>query len=137
MSFELHPRLAAGGFDLGRLEGCRISLKNNALFPWLLLIPEVEAGVVDLHDLEEARYFEVMGAVRRLSEFVVEYFGCERVNVGCIGIKVPQMHIHVVGRSEGDAAWPETVWSFEGKEVYDPARAEEIRVALEAWLAGR
>ena len=67
MSFSLHPRLAAGGIDLGGIGGCRLLLKNNALFPWFLLVPEVEEGIEDLHQLEPAHYLEVMDAVRRVS----------------------------------------------------------------------
>ena len=61
MEFQLHPRLAAGGFELGRIDGCRVLLKNQAAFPWILIVPEVAEGVEDLHQLDERRYAEVVG----------------------------------------------------------------------------
>ena len=64
VKFSPHPRLAAGGFELGRLGGCRLLLKNNALYPWFLLVPEVEVGIEDLHELAPDRYREVMEAAR-------------------------------------------------------------------------
>lgn len=133
MAFELHPRLAAGGFEIGRLGGCRLLLKNNALFPWLLLIPEVE-HVEDLHQLAPAQFEEVMLAMRRVSEFVVSYFQPEKLNVACIGNQVRQMHLHIVGRSADDPAWPGTVWAFDGKQSYGEEETAKIRAAAREFL---
>lgn len=131
MSFELHPRLAAGTFELGEIFGCRILLKDNAIFPWILIVPEVEEGIEDLHQLDADRYGEVVVAIRLVSEFVSDHFGPEKLNVACIGNQVRQMHIHVVGRSSGDPAWPGVVWSFEGKKPYRPSEVATIRAAWE------
>ncbi len=125
-NFNLHPRLAAGGFFIGRLHGCQLLLKDNAIFPWLLLVPEVAEGVEDLHQLSDTQYHEVMLAIRTVSNFVSAYFQPEKLNVACIGNQVRQMHIHIVGRSSSDPAWPGTVWAFDGKETYNNERAEEI-----------
>jgi len=45
--FTLHPRLAAGTHELGRLGCSLVLLKDNALFPWLLVVPEV-TGIEDI-----------------------------------------------------------------------------------------
>jgi diadenosine tetraphosphate (Ap4A) HIT family hydrolase len=34
----------------------------------------------------------------------------DKLNLGALGNIVRQLHIHVVGRCEGDAAWPGPVW---------------------------
>lgn len=130
MPFTLHPRLAVGTVELGRRSGCRVLLKNNALFPWLLVVPEVGEGIEDLHLLEPARFAEVMDAVRGVSKFVAAHFRPLKLNVACIGNQVRQMHVHVVGRSEGDPAWPGVVWSFDGKRPYP---AEEVAAIADAW----
>lgn len=119
---------------MGRLAECRLLLKDNAVFPWLILVPEVPAGVEDLHQLEPARYGEVAEAIRRVSIFVAEYFRPEKLNVACIGNQVRQMHIHIVGRSPGDPAWPGTVWAFDGREPYTRERAEAVRSAAREFL---
>lgn len=134
MAFSLHPRLAAGGFELGRIGGCRLLLKNNALFPWFLLVPEVEEGIEDLHQMEPAQYDEVMAAVREVSVFVSDHFRPEKLNVACIGNQVRQMHIHIVGRSTGDPAWPGTVWAFDGKRLYQDEEIAAITAAARANL---
>jgi diadenosine tetraphosphate (Ap4A) HIT family hydrolase len=134
MSFSLHPRLAAGGVELGSIGACRLLLKNNALFPWFLLVPEVDDGIEDLHHLEPARYDEVMAAVRQVSGFVAQHFRPEKLNVACIGNQVRQMHIHIVGRSTGDSAWPGTVWAFAGKQNYPAGDIAVITAAARAGL---
>ncbi len=133
MAFEIHPRLAAGGFEIGQLGGCRLLLKNNSLFPWFLLVPEVE-GIEDLHQLPPGQFEEVMLAVRRVSEFVADHFQPEKLNVACIGNQVRQMHLHIVGRSQDDPAWPGTVWAFEGKKVLSLEEVEVISAAAREFL---
>lgn len=129
MAFEIHPRLAAGSFEIGTLAGCRLLLKNQAMFPWFLLVPEVE-GIEDLHELPQVTFNEVMNAMRRVSEFISSHFEPEKLNVACIGNQVRQMHLHIVGRSTGDPAWPGTVWAFDGKKSYlDDERAAILAAA--------
>ncbi len=117
------------------MAGCRLILKDNALFPWLLLVPEVEEGIEDLHQLAAARYDEVMAAVRSVSQFVADHFQPEKLNVACIGNQVRQMHIHIVGRGSGDSAWPGTVWAFDGKRAYQDEEVAGIMAAARASLA--
>jgi diadenosine tetraphosphate (Ap4A) HIT family hydrolase len=133
MVFELHPRLAVGGCEIGRLGGCILLLKNNALFPWFILVPEV-VGIEDLHQLPPDQYAEVFFAMRRVSEFVSIHFQSEKLNVACIGNQVRQMHIHIVGRTTGDPAWPGTVWASEGKRPYTDEEIETIRSAARILL---
>lgn len=134
MAFEIHPRLAAGGFEIGRIGGCRLLLKDNSMFPWFILVPEVE-GVEDPHELPRETYDEVMAALREVSRFVASHFQPEKLNTGCIGNQVRQMHLHVIGRSTGDPAWPGTVWAFTGKEPYAPEESARICAAAHRFLA--
>ena len=119
---------------LGSLGNCKVILKDNALFPWIILVPEVEEGVEDLHQLNVARYEEVLAAVRQVSLFVSAHFQPEKLNVACIGNQVRQMHIHVVGRFLDDPAWPGTVWAFDGKQNYSTEEVAAIRAAAESSL---
>lgn len=133
MVFEIHPRLASGGFEIGRLGGCVLLLKNNALFPWFILIPQV-VDIEDLHLLPPGEYGEVMHAQRRVCEFVASHFKPEKLNIGCIGNQVRQMHIQIIGRSTGDPAWPGTVWAFDGKKPYTDEDSEAIISAARVFL---
>jgi diadenosine tetraphosphate (Ap4A) HIT family hydrolase len=122
--FVLNERLAGGSFEVLRVVGCRVLLKNEAEFPWFLVVPEV--GVEDLHELSEEEYGRVMRVVREVSRFVSGYFEVEKLNVGCIGNVVRQMHIHVVGRRLDDGAWPGLVWAYDKKRRYEEGEAEVI-----------
>ncbi|MFM2243307.1 MAG: hypothetical protein RLZ97_2162 [Verrucomicrobiota bacterium] len=107
-------------------------LKDQAHFPWLLIVPEVAEGVEDLHELPEDRYQEVTALLRKVSLFMASRFQGEKLNVGCIGNMVRQMHIHVVSRRTDDPAWPGTVWAFEGKKTWS---AEEVESIQRDWAA--
>lgn len=133
--FTLHPRLAAGSHILGRTSGCVILLKDNACFPWILIVPEVPEGVEDLHQLSGEYYLAVTALIRRVSEFVSDFFKPGKLNVACIGNQVRQMHIHIVGRSEGDAAWPGTVWASSAKGPWPEETITAIRTAARRELA--
>ncbi|MDA7891447.1 HIT family protein [bacterium] len=128
MPFELHPRLSKSCHLIGKSGGCQILLKDNAAFPWILIVPEVDEGIEDLHQLSAAQFTEVVFLIRQVSGFMSDYFQPEKLNVACIGNQVRQMHIHLVGRSSDDPAWPETVWASEIKPKYDKDEIIEICV---------
>jgi len=134
MPFSLHPRLSAGGHLLGHRDGCQILLKNNALFPWLLIVPEVDEHIEDLHQLSPEQFPAVTQLIRDASLFLTDHFQPSKLNVACIGNIVRQMHIHIVGRSESDPAWPGTVWASEAKKPYNPEAISNIRNAARATL---
>jgi diadenosine tetraphosphate (Ap4A) HIT family hydrolase len=60
--------------------------------------------------------------------------GCTKINTGALGNIVRQLHVHVIARSEGDAAWPGPVWGHGLREPYKRddfhTFAETIRAAL-------
>ena len=131
MAFELNKRLAAGGFDFGSLGKCRILLKDNAVFPWFILVPEVESSITELHELEATDYASVMFTIRQVSEFVEKHFDPDKVNVAAIGNIVNQLHIHIVARTTTDPAWPGVVWSCDSKQPYEKEAALEIHEAYQ------
>ncbi len=133
MAFEIHTRLASSGYEIGTLCGCRLILKDNSLFPWFLVVPEVE-GVEDPHQLPAERYHEIMEVQRLVCEFISAHFRPEKLNTGCIGNQVRQLHLHLIGRSTGDPAWPGTVWAFSGKKAYTAEEAGEIVTAARTSL---
>ena len=136
MAFELNKRLAAGGFDFGSLGKCRILLKDNAVFPWFILVPEVESSITELHELEATDYASVMFTIRQVSEFVEKHFDPDKINVAAIGNIVNQLHIHIVARTTTDPAWPGVVWSCDSKQPYQKEAALEIHEAYQRSCGG-
>ena len=131
MSFTLHPRLEAGSHLLGITKGCQILLKKNSAFPWILIVPEVSEEIEDLHQLPPEQFAEVAFLIREVSNFVDETFQPDKLNVACIGNIVRQMHIHVVGRTTNDLAWPGTVWASNAKSDYTPETIAAITKAAQ------
>ncbi len=129
MEFGLHPHFAAETFPVSVRHGCHILLNNESQFPWFIIVPEVDAAFEDLHQLDEKRYTEVMTVVREVSIFIADHFQPEKLNTGCIGNSIRQLHIHVVGRSEGDPAWPGTVWAHGEKVKLPEEEAQRIVAA--------
>ncbi len=123
--FVLEPRLAAGSFDVCRLDLCHVLLKDDARWPWLILVPE-RRGLRELHDLSDVDALMLFREVRAASRAVAALAGVQKVNVGALGNVVRQLHIHVVGRGEGDAAWPDPVWGVKGREPYAPGSADAV-----------
>ena len=125
MAFALDPRLAADTFELGDMALSRLLLMNDSRFAWLILVPRRE-GLVEITDLSlyERRVFfeEVALAADRLKQLT----GAKKINIGALGNIVSQLHLHVVARNDGDAAWPGPVWGFGKPEPYaDPEPMRE------------
>jgi diadenosine tetraphosphate (Ap4A) HIT family hydrolase len=134
MNFTPHPRLAASGPLIGILRGCHLYLKNNARFPWIIIVPDAPESAVDLHHLDPHRFHEIMDTVRDVSHFMESHFHMEKLNFGCIGNQVRQLHLHLIARSPNDDAWPGVVWSSDAKQPYDPESMEKIITAARTFL---
>jgi diadenosine tetraphosphate (Ap4A) HIT family hydrolase len=132
--FVLHERLAKGCKDLGRHGMCRVLLKDNSLFPWVLLVPEVGAEVTELHHLDAEAYGLVCESIRVFSAWMGNVVGIEKVNVAAIGNQVRQLHIHIVGRHAGDIAWPGVIWAFTEKLPYEENAFLLLQQSLRALL---
>lgn len=128
MAFTLHPRLEKSTHFIGKSGSCHLLLKDQAAFPWILIVPETSPEVSDLHQLAADQFAEVLFLLRQVSQFMSETFQPDKLNVACLGNVVSQLHLHVVARSTDDAAWPGTVWGYETEEKYEADEIVEICV---------
>jgi diadenosine tetraphosphate (Ap4A) HIT family hydrolase len=55
---------------------------------------------------------------------------CDKLNVGALGNIVRQLHVHVVARREGDAAWPGPVWGHGPAHHYLPEARDKLLADL-------
>ena len=107
--FELHPRLDQDTEIITRLGLSLVLLMNDARFPWVILVPE-KPGLSELHDLEAADRAVLMEEIAHAGAALTHLFSPDKINTGALGNMVGQLHVHVVARNIGDAAWPGPVW---------------------------
>ncbi len=137
MPWTLHPQLEAETTAVGDLPLSRLLLANDANYPWLLLVPR-RAGASDIIDLADAEQIALATEIARVSRALKAATPCDKLNVAALGNVVPQLHVHVIARRRGDAAWPKPVWGAVPARDYDPAERERLVAALrrELWPEG-
>ena len=133
MRFELHPQLAADTLQVASLDLSELRLMNDARFPWCILVPRVP-DISEWHHLPQDQQSAVMAEISAVSDVIEALPGITKLNVGALGNRVPQLHIHVLGRHPDDAAWPDPVWGFGTPERYDTDAADDFVAQLSAAL---
>lgn len=126
--FALHPQLASDTQEVGRLGLCRVLLMNDSTYPWLILTPQ-RADIREIHQLDAADRALLMEEIVSATTALEALYKPVKLNVAALGNMVPQLHVHVIARFEGDPAWPGPVW---GKAPTKPYEAEAATAALEA-----
>ncbi len=126
-SFDLDPRLAADSHLLANGPLSQLRLMDDQRFAWLLLVPRV-AGASELIDLGESAQQVLLAEVGEVSRVLRSAVPCDKLNIGALGNIVEQLHVHVLARCRGDAAWPGPVWGTAGAMRMElPARTELTR----------
>jgi diadenosine tetraphosphate (Ap4A) HIT family hydrolase len=130
MEFSLDPRLEADTRFVADWPLCRVLMMDDARYPWIILVPRINA-VSEWFDLsadDQTRAArEALSAARQLKVM----FAARKMNVAALGNIVSQLHIHLVARFEGDAAWPGPVWGVGARQPY----TDDARHAVLARLA--
>lgn len=133
MPLELHPQLRHDCHELGQWESCHVLLHRNSSVPWYILVPETSAA--ELHELNADQRRQVDQLMDALARFLKDHHHCQHTNVAAIGNRVPQLHIHVVGRYENDVCWPDVVWgNLPPAPERDPAIIDSLQRQLMQFL---
>jgi diadenosine tetraphosphate (Ap4A) HIT family hydrolase len=132
--FALDPRLAADTRLVASLPLCDVLLMNDARYPWLILVPR-RAGLVEIADLRDDEQAMLWQEVNRAAAALRAVAPCDKLNLGALGNIVRQLHVHVVARVEGDAAWPGPVWGNGQAVARGDAQARLLIATLQQQLA--
>lgn len=116
--FVVDARLDADSVFLADGPLSQVRLIDDTRFPWLLLVPRVE-GVVEWIDLDGAQQRLLLAEIHRVGSLLRSEAGVEKLNIGALGNVVRQLHVHLVGRRAGDAAWPGPVWGSGSVQRHD------------------
>jgi diadenosine tetraphosphate (Ap4A) HIT family hydrolase len=128
MTFALDPRLLADTVPVTALRLCDVLLMNDARYPWLVLVPR-QPGLVEISDLAADDQVQLWREVNQAADALRHVAPFEKLNIGALGNIVRQLHVHVVGRNAGDAAWPGPVW---GQGRATPRDAADARALVDA-----
>jgi diadenosine tetraphosphate (Ap4A) HIT family hydrolase len=131
-AFVLDPRLAADGPAVGDLPLCHVRLVEDRRFFWVSLTPR-RVAMSEVFDLDAEDRLRLMEEVALVSQVLKDITACVKLNIAALGNMVPQLHIHIIARNPGDAAWPGVVF---GAGAREPLSALERQSRLEA-MRGR
>lgn len=134
-AWTLHPQLAKDTTNIGDLPLSRVLAINDANYPWLLLVPRrpLVSEIIDLDEVEQAQLWTEIARAGRALKAIAE---CDKLNIAALGNVVPQLHVHVIARRRGDAAWPKPVWGAHPPLDHDKAELAQFIQALrkKMWL---
>ena len=109
MGFTLDQRLTNSSHPVVCIDDIQIRLADDSRYVWLLLVPEID-GAEELHDLSEDLRGQLLDLATQLGGWMKSAFTADKINIAALGNLVPQLHLHVVARRRGDAAWPGPMW---------------------------
>ncbi|HBD20937.1 MAG TPA: diadenosine tetraphosphate hydrolase [Arenimonas sp.] len=106
---------------------------DDARFPWLVLVPRVP-GAVEWLDLSGDQQRLLLAELNLAGRLLRGLGPVHKLNIGALGNVVRQLHVHVVARQEGDAAWPGPVWGAGARQPYVAERRTALLSSLRQGL---
>jgi len=128
-SWSLHPQLETDSVFVGDLPLSRLLVMKDANYPWLLLVPR-RAGVSEIIDLGKSEQAQLLTEIAHASRALKTMTSCDKLNIAALGNLVPQLHVHIIARRYGDAAWPKPVWGAAPPQAYAPDALAQFIAAL-------
>jgi len=125
----IHSQLSADCIALGRFSLCHLLLMNDSNYPWFILVPDRD-DIREMYQLDTADRAQLMDESCRLSEFIMNVFEGEKLNVAALGNQVPQLHLHHIVRYTSDPAWPTPIWGRFPARPYSDQALGEIRSTI-------
>jgi diadenosine tetraphosphate (Ap4A) HIT family hydrolase len=121
---QIDPRLSTDSTFLATLALSDLRLMNDSRFPWVILVPRIEA--TEIIDLSAADRTRLLDEIVTVSTALRDVTRCHKLNVAALGNLVRQLHVHVIARFTTDAAWPKPVWGVGEAVAYKPADRDRL-----------
>lgn len=115
---------SVGGELFWQDDFCRVILLTNTDFPGFcrVVLNHHEKEMTDLSDSEQHR---LMRVVFKVEQAIRDVLQPEKINLASLGNKTPHIHWHVTPRYEGDATFPNSIWSPVNTNPRAPLNVEE------------
>ncbi|KAL4424408.1 hypothetical protein ABPG77_005651 [Micractinium sp. CCAP 211/92] len=133
--FDMDERLLQGKHHVFDLPLCRVLVCDDASYPcWLVLVPRVNRAR-EVLDLDAAQRAQLWREVEAAAAVVQDLYRPFKLNIAAIGNIVSQLHVHVTGRLETDAAWPGPCYGAVPPQPLEPnAAAAVVAMLREAFM---
>ncbi|KQW19163.1 histidine triad (HIT) protein [Afipia sp. Root123D2] len=134
-SWTLNPQLEKDTVNIGDLPLSRVLVIKDANYPWLLLVPR-RPNATEIIDLDEVEQAQLTTEINRVARALRDISKPDKLNIAALGNVVSQLHVHIIARRTGDAAWPRPVWGVVPALDHDPQELETFIGALrrKIWL---
>lgn len=126
--FTLDARLERDTIAVAESPLSMLRLFNDDRYFWVVLVPKV-ANASEWFELSDAQQKALMDEALACGKVIGAQPGTHKVNLGALGNVVRQLHVHVVGRHEGDPAWPGPVW---GQSPAVPMSGGQLSARIQA-----
>lgn len=133
--FEPDARLVEDSYPVTELPLCQLRLMNDARYPWLVLVPR-RHGISEVYQLDDTEQQQLWREATAVGRALKECLQGDKLNIASLGNVVAQLHVHVIVRRHGDAAWPAPVWGQGEPEPYDLDTLATMRDQLLAQIEG-
>lgn len=117
MIWQIDSRLSDEAKAAADLSLCRLLLRDEHRFPWLVLVPQ-RNSITESFDLSFADRVALWSEVDQVAATLKRVTSATKINIAAFGNMVPQLHVHVVGRRPEDPAWPGSAIGWAPVEPY-------------------
>jgi diadenosine tetraphosphate (Ap4A) HIT family hydrolase len=98
-----------------------------------MLVPR-RPDITEIIELDEVEQAQLMTEITRTARALKAVTRCDKLNIAALGNAVPQLHVHIIARRHGDAAWPRPVWGAVPPAAPHPAGFEGFMTAMRGKL---
>lgn len=136
MTCSIDDRISSSSFMIGDWPLSRLFLKNNADYPWVILVPRVE-NAQEVCQLSMSHQHQLMEEISHLSSIMRHKFQPDKLNIAALGNIVSQLHIHIVARFQKDMLWPHGIWQEALTATpYEDDKGRDLLAELQMACAG-
>lgn len=119
---------------MGHLQCSELLLMDNTLYPWFILVPRTDE--TEFYLLDRMLQTNLIAEINNIAAFIKHaHPTIDKINIATIGNIVRQLHIHIVGRHQGDMAWPGVVWGTTAKSPYSDQAIRSLRRLVQSTWA--
>ncbi|MGY6709320.1 MAG: HIT domain-containing protein [Rhizobiaceae bacterium] len=118
--FSLDPRIEGDSRPVMWLGLCELRVQDDCRWPWLVLVPQ-RADITEMHDLTPLDQAMLTFETAMVAKALKAATGCFKINIAALGNVVPQLHVHIIARNEGDTGWPGPVFGLGPRAPWEAA----------------